>query len=248
MCFSLEKFHTYIYGRHVIVKNDHKLLEMTQQKPIHKAPSWLQHVQKYDYTIRYKPGKDMVLANQLSHFPSHSNSLPITIAHNVQHVQLSNAELDIIRGFVECDLVYSTIYHLTLRGWLDCRLQVPHIARHFCSARDELSMESGLLLKGTRVCVPPELLDHTLTDLHGIHQGINRMQAQVTEAVYWPGIGADIANYVCKCTICTMHKASPSAQPMLPRDVPDGPWQEITADYLTHKGREYMLVCNLFSK
>ena len=45
-----------------------------------------------------------------------------------------------------------------------------------------------------------------------------------------------------------MHKASPPAQPMLPRDVPDGPWQEITADYLTHKGREYLLICNQFSK
>ena len=35
---------------------------------------------------------------------------------------------------------------------------------------------------------------------------------------------------------------------MLLRDIPNGPWQEITADYLTHKGREYLLVCNLFSK
>ena len=30
MYFGLEKFHTYIYGRHVMVQNDHKLLEMIQ--------------------------------------------------------------------------------------------------------------------------------------------------------------------------------------------------------------------------
>ena len=36
-------------------------------------------MQKYDYTIQYKPGKEMVLANHLSHLPSHSNSLPIPI-------------------------------------------------------------------------------------------------------------------------------------------------------------------------
>ena len=35
---------------------------------------------------------------------------------------------------------------------------------------------------------------------------------------------------------------------MLPRDIPDGPWQEITADCLTHKGGEYLLICSLFSK
>ena len=100
VCFGLEKFHTYIYGRHVTVDNDHKPLEMIQQKPIHVAPPWLQcmllHMQKYDYTIWYKPSMDMVLADHLSHFPSHVNSLTIPIAHNVQHVQLSNAELDII--------------------------------------------------------------------------------------------------------------------------------------------------------
>ena len=38
VCYGLEKFHTYIYGKHVIVQNDHKPLEMIQRKPIHAAP------------------------------------------------------------------------------------------------------------------------------------------------------------------------------------------------------------------
>ena len=92
--------HLCIYGRLVIIENDHKPLEMIQHKPIHVAPPrlWqmLLHVQKYDYTICYKPGKDMVLADCLSHFPSNSNYLPIPLAQNIQHVQLSSADLDII--------------------------------------------------------------------------------------------------------------------------------------------------------
>ena len=94
----------------------------------------------------------------------------------------------------------------------------------------------------------PELLDHTLADLHGTHQGIHRMQAQAREAVYWPGIDADIVDYVHQYTICTKYKASPAAQPMLPSDVPDSPWEEITADYLNHQGKEYLLICDVFSK
>ena len=140
---------------------------------------WLQQMllcmQKYNYTIQYKPGKDMVLAYHLSYFPSHSNYLPIPIAHNVQHIQLSNAELDIIWGSVEHDPVYSTIYCLTLQGWPECWQEVPCIARHFWGTWDELSIDSSLLLKGTRVCIPPELLNHTHADLHGAHQGIDRM-------------------------------------------------------------------------
>ena len=105
--------------------------------------------------------------------------------------------------------MYSTVYHLTLRGWPECRQQVPWIARHFWGAQDKLSIDFGLLLKGTRVCVTPKLLNCTLVDLNG-PQGINRMQAQVVrEAVYWPSKDADITDNVCWCTICTKHKASP---------------------------------------
>ena len=174
---------------------------MIQHKPIHAAPPRLQqmllHMQKHDYTIHYKPGKDMVLADCLSHFPSNTNYLPIPLAQNIQ---LSTADLDIIWGSVECDPVYSTVYHLTLQGWPDWVQDVPCIARHFWGARDELSIDNGLLLNGTRVCIPPELLKRTLADLHGAHQGVNRIQAQAREAVYWPGIDTDIADYVSGCT------------------------------------------------
>ena len=144
----------------------------------------LLHMQKCDYTIKYKPGKEMVLADCLSCFPFHSNSLPIPIIQNVQHIQISNAELDIIQCSMECDLVYSTVYCLTLRGWPECRQQVSWIARHFWGAPEELSIDGSLLLKGIRVCIPLELLDCILVDLYGAHQGIDRIQAQVREAVY----------------------------------------------------------------
>ena len=58
----------------------------------------------------------MVLADCLSCFPSPKILLPIPLAHNIQHVQLSKAELDIILGSVERDPVYSTVSHLTLKG------------------------------------------------------------------------------------------------------------------------------------
>ena len=70
VCFGLEKFHTFIYGQHITVQNYHKPLEMIQKKPIHTALLHLQrilwHLQKYDYTIVYKPGKEMVLVDHLS--------------------------------------------------------------------------------------------------------------------------------------------------------------------------------------
>ena len=74
ICFGLDKFHTYIYGKHVIVQNDHKPLQMIQRKPIHAVLPRLQYIllrlQKYDYTIQYIPGKNIFLADRISRFPS----------------------------------------------------------------------------------------------------------------------------------------------------------------------------------
>ena len=42
--------------------------------------------QKYDLTIEYKPGKDMIITNCLSHFPSHKENLPMKSYKNSQHV------------------------------------------------------------------------------------------------------------------------------------------------------------------
>ena len=35
---------------------------------------------------------------------------------------------------------------------------------------------------------------------------------------------------------------------MFPHDVPDGPWQEIAADYFTHSNKDYLLIADTFSK
>ena len=64
----------------------------------------------------------------------------------------------------------------------------------------------------------------------------------------WPRLDADIANYVNCCKTCTQHKAKQAVQPMLPRDVPDSPWQESAADFFTHNHKEYLLIPDTFSK
>ena len=76
VCFGLKKFHTYIYGRHVTIQN-HKTAGNDPAKPIHVAPPTSAHASAYAEVWLYhpvKPGKEMVLANNLSHFSSHKES------------------------------------------------------------------------------------------------------------------------------------------------------------------------------
>ena len=37
-------------------------------------------------------------------------------------------------------------------------------------------------------------------------------------------------------------------QPMIPRDIPEGPWQDLTADFFHHNNSDYLLIADTFCK
>ena len=58
--FSLERFNQYTYGKRVTIESDHKPLEAIVKKTLASTPPRqriLFRMQKYDYTLEYKPGK-----------------------------------------------------------------------------------------------------------------------------------------------------------------------------------------------
>ena len=119
----------------------------------------LLRLQKYDYNIVCKPGKEMTLADRLSRFPSRSENLPIELHHNIQHITFTSDKTNIIRGATERDPILYTMYCITHNRWPSRFHEVPHIACQYWGARDELTIDSSLLLKGEREFV--YLLNYT---------------------------------------------------------------------------------------
>ena len=68
--FGLEHNHQYVYGRKVILYTDHKPLVSISSKPLASAPKRLQRLllrlQQYVAEIRYRPEREMYLADTLS--------------------------------------------------------------------------------------------------------------------------------------------------------------------------------------
>ena len=54
-CFAMERLHTYVYGRHVVVETDHKPLISIAKKALTTAPKRLQRMllrlQRYAYEL-----------------------------------------------------------------------------------------------------------------------------------------------------------------------------------------------------
>ena len=66
--------------------------------------------------------------------------------------------------------------------------------------------------------------------------------------IYWPGIDADIKDFVNRCPTCLVTKPNNKREPLLPHTVPDGPWQKVGAGYFDFDGTKYLLLIDYFSK
>ena len=68
--FTLEKWHQFAYGRHVLVNTDHKPIEAISKKPLDRSPKRLQgmllRILAYDIDVQYTPGHSQYLADMMS--------------------------------------------------------------------------------------------------------------------------------------------------------------------------------------
>ena len=89
--FSAEHFWTYVFGRHFMIESDHKSLEQISMKNLADAPVCLQRMllrlQDYDFTIKYHPVGEMVVADTLSRY-SPEDTLEILLDISVNHVYI----------------------------------------------------------------------------------------------------------------------------------------------------------------
>ena len=145
--YGCEKFHTYLYGRTFIMETDHKPLEMISLKNLTVAPAHLQRMlfclQQYDLVITYWPGREMLLADALSHLPSRTNT-DIQLDLQVDAILMfafTPRHLTKISAETQWDPILLIVHRLTLNGWPDRQGHVPRVARFYWSFCDELSID-----------------------------------------------------------------------------------------------------------
>ena len=89
--FGAERFQTYVFGRHFTIESDHKSLEQISMNNLADAPVRLQRMllrlQDYDFTIKYCPGEEMVIADTLSRY-SPEDTPEILLDISVNHVYI----------------------------------------------------------------------------------------------------------------------------------------------------------------
>ena len=219
-------------------------------KNLANAPPRLQRMllelQRYDVTIKYRPGKEMQLADALSRCPARA-SQEIKLDMRVDYIAFMKPWIEKLKDSTQRDPILATVYQLTQQGWPHQRRHVPCLARRYWDFRDELSTDDGLLLKGPRLIIPGELQEEYLSRLHEGHLSANKVQENAKHHMYWTGIDADIEDYTKRCQECIKRSQVPK-EPLQPHDIPEGPWRKLGIDYFAFDGSSYVLICDYFSK
>ena len=112
---------------------------------------------------------------------------------------------------------------------------------------NNISLHSGLLLRGRRIIVPPRLRADVLRRLHDGHQGITKTRANAASSVWWPGISQDITKARQNCATCQKYRTE-RIEPMKVTEFPDRPWSRVGEDFFQHKDKHYLLAVDYFSR
>lgn len=189
LVWSCEKFRDLITGLEVIIETDHKpLVPIFSTKSLEDIPLRLQRMKlrmmRHSYDIEHVPGKDLIAADVLSRHPLAevpSRELEEEIDAYVPGIKSSlpstDKRLQQIQEEQEKDVTCQLLTRCCAEGW-PIKNNVDQTFKDFWRYRTDISMNEGLLMKGSRILVPQFMREDILSKIHHGHQGITKCRAR----------------------------------------------------------------------
>jgi len=204
----------------------------------------------FEYSIEYKNTTQHGNADGLSRLPL-KKACDKEVVDPVEIFQVSLIEVlpvnaDMIRQTTQRDPVLSRVMENTKQGW-------PTVSEKelepFQRRKDELTIQDGCLMWGSRVIIPPKHQAQLLAELHEGHLGIVKMKALARSYMWWPGMAKAIEEVAKGCTGCQLTQNNPKTAPLHSWEWPSQPWQCIHIDFTgPFLGTMFLIVVDAHSK
>ena len=121
---------------------------------------------------------------------------------------------------------------------------LPPEIRPYHAVASELCVEDGLLMRSTgRIVIPASLRQQVLNQIHTGHQGIHKCREHAHEAVWWPGLSAQLDEMVHRCQECQQQRSQ-----LILSKLPDLPWQKVGMDLFEWRKSDYLLIVDYYSR
>ena len=242
---AVEHWRMYLWGRFFKLKTDHSALTtLLSPKASNRAGAriarWQSRLLPFSYTVEYKPGHTIPVADALSRLPLPETSGAETDGDDIIALVTDDAEEALpdaeIRAASEADPALKEVREAILTGWPDAARKCSPTLRQFFDVRHELQLrDDNIVLRGPdRVVVPVALIDKYLQVAHRSHEGIVRTKQLLRSLAWWPGMMRATTDLIRDCPTCQAKDAvlSQSARPapLQPVPLPDRAWSKLGID------------------
>ena len=141
--------------------------------------------------------------------------------------------------------------HIIQQGWPKTIKEVLIEVQKYWTFHEELTIEDGLILKGTRIIIPDKKREEILKLIHKGHLGLNKCKIRAKETVYWPGINEQLEHLILNCQLCLKYSRSKDKNmphTALGHEVPPVPWSKVATDIFHYESHSYLLIVDYTSR
>ena len=159
----------------------------------------------------------------------------------------SSPHLETLRKAAKDDSEHQQLWWLIINGFPPHHSQLPDSCKQYWIVRNSLTIDDSLIVNGCRLLIPAKLRQDILNQLHESHQGSVRTKQRARLSVYWPGIDNDIDNVILSCKQCQDHLPSNPKEPLMQKNKPVRPFQEVAVDLCSYAGQTYLIIVDCFT-
>ena len=98
--------------------------------------------------------------------------------------------------------------HTITFGWPHTVQELPKELQAYWTFREEMTVEDGLILKATRIVIPPTMRESVLQQLHDGNLGFTKCYNCAKQTVYWPNLRKELEDLVLNCQLCLKHSTT----------------------------------------
>ena len=236
--WACERLSDYLIGLRFHIQTDHKpLVPLFSSRNLDELPIRIQRfrmrMMRFLFTISHVPGKDLAIADTLSRAPASTptaedeslqHEVTSYVKFVVEHLPATEQRLEEIRECQRTDKVCQQIAEFCQAGWPE-KSVLPSEVKPYHTVSAELTVQHGLLLRGSRIVIPPPLRKKLLDMIHSGHQGITKSR----ELAWWPGLSKQLEDLIHSCERCLKAQRQ-RPQPLNPTPLPSLPWQKVASD------------------
>ena len=255
--WAMEKFHHFLYATKFVLETDQKPLETILAKSLNAAIPRLQRILiktfAYDFTVKYLPGEHNQLADCLLRLGCLQDKIKLPrlkVYLVTARLSATSDKLQQIRQATQDDDTMALLKHTITHGWPQTVQELPKELQAYCTFREEMTVENGLILKATQSVIPPNMRESTLHQLHEGHLGFTKCYNRAKQTVYWPNLRKELEEFVLNCQLCLKHsqaKCKPKPTPSFGQEIPVIPWTKLASDIFHFQNDSYLLIVDFTS-